>query len=72
MSSRVLKHPALGPPSQPNRRLGRIAPGWQADFVLYDAPDYRHIPYHYGRNHVRATVKRGRVVHRRADPSICH
>jgi imidazolonepropionase len=54
------------------RRLGRIAPGWQADFVLYDAPDYRHIPYHYGRNHVRATVKRGRVVHRRADPSICH
>lgn len=52
-------------------RLGRIAPGRQADFVLFDATDYRHIPYHYGHNHVRATVKRGRVVHRRADPSIC-
>ncbi len=53
------------------RRLGRLVPGWQADFALFDAPDYRHIPYHYGRNHVRATVKRGRVAHRRADPSNC-
>lgn len=53
------------------RRLGRIAPGWQADLSLYDTADYRHIPYHYGANHVRAVVKRGRVVHRRAEASIC-
>lgn len=52
-------------------RLGRIAAGRQADFSLYDAPDYRHIPYHYGRNHVRVAVKRGRVAHRRADTSTC-
>ncbi len=44
-------------------RLGRIAPGKQADLCLFDAPDYRHIPYHYGRNHVRAVVKRGRLAH---------
>ena len=53
------------------RRLGRIAPGRQADFALFDAPDYRHIPYHYGHNHVRAVVKRGRVIHRRGDASSC-
>lgn len=52
-------------------RLGRIAPGWQADLCLFDTPDHRHIPYHYGRNHVRATVKRGKVAHRRADISNC-
>jgi len=53
------------------RQIGRIAPGRQADFVLFETPDYRHIPYHYGRNHARITVKRGRVVHRRGDASIC-
>jgi imidazolonepropionase len=45
-------------------RIGRIEPGKQADLCLFEAPDYRHIPYHYGRNHVRAVVKRGRLAHR--------
>jgi len=43
-------------------RLGRIQPGFQADFCLFDASDYRHIPYHYGHEHLHAVVKRGRVV----------
>ena len=43
-------------------RLGRIQPGFQADFCLFDASDYRHIPYHYGHDHLHAVVKRGRVV----------
>ena len=46
-------------------RLGRIAAGKQADLVVFDAGDYRHIPYHYGRDHVRAVVKRGRVAYQR-------
>jgi imidazolonepropionase len=52
-------------------RLGRIAPGMQADLCLFDTDDFRHVPYHYGRNHVRAVVKRGRVTHRRENASIC-
>jgi imidazolonepropionase len=43
-------------------RLGRIQPGWQADLCLYDAPDFRHIAYHYGHEHARTVVKRGRVA----------
>ena len=43
-------------------RLGRLQPGWQADFCLLDAADYRHVPYHYGHEHVRAVVKRGRIA----------
>jgi len=42
--------------------LGRIAPGAQADLVIFEAPDYRYIPYHYGDNHARVVIKSGRVV----------
>jgi imidazolonepropionase len=52
-------------------RLGRIAPGMQADLCLFEPCDYRHIPYHYGRDHVRAVVRRGRVAHRRSGVSTC-
>jgi imidazolonepropionase len=43
-------------------RLGSIEPGKQADVVLFDIPDYRHLFYHFGINHVSAVIKRGRVV----------
>jgi len=46
-------------------RLGRLSGGFQADLCLFDADDYRHVPYHYGVEHVRAVVKRGRLVYRR-------
>lgn len=42
--------------------IGRLAPGCIADLAIFDAPDYRYVPYHYGENHLRAVVKRGRVV----------
>jgi imidazolonepropionase len=29
-------------------RLGRLAPGYRADIVLLDAPDWRHLAYHLG------------------------
>jgi imidazolonepropionase len=44
-------------------RLGSLEPGKQADLVLYDAPDYRHLFYHFGINHVWRVFKRGRLVH---------
>ena len=43
-------------------RLGSIEEGKLADFVLLDAPDYRHLIYHWGVNLVRLTIVGG-VVH---------
>jgi len=42
--------------------IGRLAPGCRADLVLFDVPDYRYVPYHYGENHARLVLKSGRVV----------
>ena len=41
-------------------RLGRLAPGYDADVVLLDAPDWRHIAYHLGGRDITAVYKRGR------------
>jgi imidazolonepropionase len=43
-------------------RLGSIEVGKQADLIVCDGPDYRHLFYHFGVNHVEQVVKRGRVV----------
>ncbi|MBU6428832.1 MAG: imidazolonepropionase [Cyanobacteria bacterium REEB65] len=43
-------------------RVGRLAPGMQADLVLWDVPDYRAISYAMGVNLARTVVQRGRVV----------
>ncbi len=52
-------------------RLGRIQPGHQADLAIFDAEDFRHIPYHYAEEHVRVVVKRGVVAMDRGGPSGC-
>ena len=44
------------------RRLGALAPGYQADFLILDAADYRDLTYHYGTNPVAAVYKRGKRV----------
>lgn len=43
-------------------RIGTLQPGRQADLAVLDAPNHRYIPYHFGTNHVRWTVKKGVVV----------
>ncbi len=43
--------------------LGSLSPGKQADLIVCDVPDYRHLFYHFGVNHVSTVIKRGRVVH---------
>jgi imidazolonepropionase len=42
--------------------VGSIKVGKQADLVVFDVPDYRYIPYHFGGDIVRTVLKRGRVV----------
>ncbi|HPC83131.1 MAG TPA: imidazolonepropionase [Thermoanaerobaculaceae bacterium] len=43
-------------------RLGSIEPGKQADLLVLEAADPRHVVYHFGVNLVRHVVKAGRVV----------
>jgi imidazolonepropionase len=44
-------------------RLGSLAVGKQADLIICDVPDYRHLFYHFGVNHVWRVIKRCRVVY---------
>jgi imidazolonepropionase len=40
-------------------RLGSLEPGKQADLLIVNAPDYRHLAYQFGLNLVEGVVKRG-------------
>jgi imidazolonepropionase len=48
-----------------SHRVGSLEVGKQADLVLWNAPDFRVVPYRMGINLVDTVVKLGRVVHRR-------
>ncbi len=43
---------------------GSLEPGKNADIALFDVPNYRYIPYHYGINHVRMVIRWGEVVYK--------
>jgi imidazolonepropionase len=45
--------------------IGRLVPGYDADVVLLDAPDWRHLAYHMGGEVVSAVVRSGRLAWRR-------
>jgi imidazolonepropionase len=42
-------------------RIGRLAPGYRADVVLLDAPDWRYLAYHLGGHLVAKTVTAGEL-----------
>ena len=42
--------------------LGTLAPGKQADLVIWDAPGWEHLAWHFGTPHAAIVVKAGRVV----------
>ena len=42
--------------------VGSIEVGKQADLLVIDAPDYRHIAYQFGTNLVKRVIKRGQVI----------
>ncbi len=43
-------------------RLGSLKVGKQADVIICDVPNHRHLFYHFGINHVEKVIKAGRVV----------
>jgi imidazolonepropionase len=43
-------------------RIGRLAPGFQADLVLWVASDYRALSYYLGADLARSVIKRGAIV----------
>ena len=42
--------------------VGSLEPGKQADLLILDIPDYRHIGYRFGTNLVETVIKRGQVI----------
>jgi imidazolonepropionase len=45
-------------------RVGSIEVGKQADILIIDAPDYRHLAYQFGVNLVKTVIKNGKWVDR--------
>jgi len=45
-----------------SERLGSLEAGKQADLLLLEVPDYRHLGYRFGTNLVSLVVKRGQIV----------
>ncbi|KHF38542.1 imidazolonepropionase [Halalkalibacter okhensis] len=46
-------------------KAGQVVVGRQADLVIWDAPNYQYLPYHYGVNHVNTVIKKGQIVSKR-------
>jgi imidazolonepropionase len=44
--------------------VGSIAPGKQADMVVWNIPNYKHLGYHSGVNLVHSVIKKGNIVAR--------
>ena len=47
---------------------GSLEVGKAGDAVIFDVPDYREIPYHFGVNLVHAVIKRGEVLFQEKEP----
>ena len=43
-------------------RVGRLAPGYDADIVLVDAPDWRHLAYHLGGDVIHTVIAGGSIA----------
>jgi imidazolonepropionase len=44
------------------RRIGSLEVGKQADVLILNTTDYRHLAYHFGGNPVEQVIKRGRII----------
>ncbi|RSD26107.1 imidazolonepropionase [Mesobacillus subterraneus] len=44
------------------KEAGTLDVGRQADFVIWDVPNYKYIPYHYGVNHAKRVFVSGEMI----------
>ena len=44
-------------------QIGSVEPGKQADLLILDTIDYRHLGYRFGTNLVQAVIKKGQVFY---------
>lgn len=45
--------------------IGSIEVGKNADILILDIPDYKHIPYQFGKNLIKTVIKKGKVIYSR-------
>ncbi|MBU7041710.1 MAG: amidohydrolase family protein, partial [Theionarchaea archaeon] len=45
--------------------IGSLEVGNQADIIVLDIPNYKHLGYHFGVNLVELVVKKGEIVYQR-------
>ncbi len=45
-----------------SHRTGSIEKGKQADMLIFDAPDYKQLLYHFGVNTLKTVIKNGKIV----------
>lgn len=43
-------------------KIGSLEPGKQADLLILNVPDYRHLGYRFGENLVQTVIKKGKVI----------
>jgi imidazolonepropionase len=46
-----------------DKNIGTIEAGKDADLLILDIPDYKHIPYQFGKNLVKTVIKKGKVIY---------
>lgn len=52
-----------------DKKIGTIEKGKDADLLILEIPDYKHIPYQFGRNLVKTVIKKGQEVFSRLTSS---
>jgi imidazolonepropionase len=45
-----------------NDKVGTIEKDKQADILILDCPNHKHLPYHFGINLVESVIKKGKIV----------
>lgn len=48
---------------QLENKIGSLEVGKDADILILNIPDFRQIPYQFGRNPVQTVIKKGEVIH---------
>lgn len=45
-----------------DKNIGTIEKGKDADLIIFNTPDYKNIPYQFGKNLIKTVIKKGHIV----------